>query len=117
MSQILSHSPNPVFLHVPGCRSGTYSTLQDEALKVFASLQHMEGASDPVPVIQGILRTGQELRPLRDELYCQLVKQTIRPPQPGSPANLSIWKLLACMSCTFVPSRSVLRYLKFHLKR
>lgn len=104
-------------IHITGCHSGAYSTLQDEALKVFSSLQHMEGALDPVPVIQGVLRTGQELRPLRDELYGQLIKQTVRTPQPASTAHLNGWKLLACMSCTFVPSRSILRYLKFHLKR
>ncbi|CAB1446570.1 unnamed protein product [Pleuronectes platessa] len=71
----------------------------------------------PVPIIQGILQTGQELKQLRDELYCQLVKQTTRAPQPGSTGNLCTWKILACMSCTFVPTRSILRYLKFHLKR
>uniref|UniRef100_A0A7N6ADS1 Myosin X n=1 Tax=Anabas testudineus TaxID=64144 RepID=A0A7N6ADS1_ANATE len=101
-------------IHLP---SENYTTLQDEALKVFSSLQHLEGVSDPVPIIQGILQTGQELKPLRDELYCQLIKQTTRPPQPGSPGNLCSWKILACMSCTFVPTRSIVRYLKFHLKR
>ena len=84
---------------------------------MFASLQHLEGVADPLPVIQGVLRTGQELRPLRDELYCQLVKQTARPPHPGGPGNLCSWRILACMACTFLPSRGVLRYLKFHLKR
>lgn len=84
---------------------------------MFGSLQHLDGVADPLPLIQGVLQTGQELRALRDELYCQLIKQTARPPQPGSPGNLCGWKILACMSCTFVPSRSVLRYLKFHLKR
>lgn len=98
---------------VPGTRS--YSTLHLEALKVFSSLQHLEGVADPVPLIQGILQTGQELRPLRDELYCQLIKQTTRPPQPGGSGNL--WKILACMSCTFIPTRSILTYLRFHLKR
>lgn len=73
--------------------------------------------ADPVPIIQGVLQTGQELRPLRDELYCQLIKQTTRPPQPGSSGSLCVWKILACMSCTFTPTRSILRYLKFHLKR
>uniref|UniRef100_A0A665U792 Myosin X n=1 Tax=Echeneis naucrates TaxID=173247 RepID=A0A665U792_ECHNA len=97
--------------------TGDYTTLQDEALKVFSSLQHLEGVADPVPIIQGVLQTGQELKPLRDELYCQLIKQTTRPPQPGSPGNLCSWKILACMSCTFIPTRSILRYLKFHLKR
>ncbi|XP_075878359.1 unconventional myosin-X [Nelusetta ayraudi] len=98
-----------------GNRSCT--TLQEEALKVFSSLQHLEGVTDPVPIIQGVLQTGQELRPLRDEIYCQLIKQTTRPPQPGSPGNLCSWKILACMSCTFMPTRSILRYLKLHLKR
>ncbi|XP_076600770.1 unconventional myosin-X isoform X1 [Chaetodon auriga] len=104
-------------IHLSGQRNRSYTTLQDEALKVFSSLQHLEGVADPVPVIQGVLQTGQELKPLRDELFCQLIKQTTRPPQPGSPGNLCGWKILACMSCTFVPTRSILRYLKFHLKR
>ncbi|XP_054870155.1 unconventional myosin-X [Amphiprion ocellaris] len=104
-------------IHLTAPRSRSYTTLQDEALKVFSSLQHLEGVADPVPIIQGVLQTGQELKPLRDELYCQLIKQTTRPPQPGSPGNLCSWKILACMSCTFIPTRSILRYLKFHLKR
>ncbi|XP_076005016.1 unconventional myosin-X isoform X2 [Genypterus blacodes] len=124
---ILRHSHHPLHspllplpygdIHLTAPRSRNYTTLQDEALKVFSSLQHLEGVADPVPIIQGILQTGQELKPLRDELYCQLIKQTTRPPQPGGPVNLCSWKILACMSCTFVPSRGILRYLKFHLKR
>ncbi|KAM4551102.1 unconventional myosin-X [Odontesthes bonariensis] len=104
-------------IHLTVLRSRSYTTLQDEALRVFSSLQHLDGVADPVPIIQGILQTGQELKQLRDELYCQLIKQTTRPPQPGGPGNLCGWKILACMSCTFVPTRSILRYLKFHLKR
>ncbi|XP_058493270.1 unconventional myosin-X [Solea solea] len=104
-------------LHFTTPRQRSYTTLQDEALKVFSSLQHLEGVADPVPIIQGLLLTGQELKQLRDELYCQLIKQMTRPPQPGSPGNLCSWKILACMSCTFIPTRSILRYLKFHLKR
>uniref|UniRef100_A0A667ZCG9 Myosin X, like 1 n=1 Tax=Myripristis murdjan TaxID=586833 RepID=A0A667ZCG9_9TELE len=95
-----------------------YQTLlQDEAVKIFNSLQEMEAVSDPVPIIQGILQTCQDLRPLRDEVYCQLIKQTNHVPQPNSPANRAHWHLLTCMSCTFLPSRGILRYLKFHLKR
>ncbi|XP_068196146.1 unconventional myosin-X [Antennarius striatus] len=104
-------------IHLSAPRSRSYTTLQNEALQVFSSLQHLEGVADAVPIIQGILQTGLELRSLRDELFCQLIKQTARPPQPGSPGNLCSWKILSCMSCTFIPSRSVLRYLKFHLKR
>uniref|UniRef100_A0A8C2ZX11 Myosin X n=1 Tax=Cyclopterus lumpus TaxID=8103 RepID=A0A8C2ZX11_CYCLU len=124
---ILRHSHHPLHspllplpygdIHLSALRHRSYTTLQDEALKVFSSLQHLEGVADPVPVIQGVLRTGQELKALRDELYCQLIKQTVRPPQPDSPGNLCGWKILACMSCTFIPTRSILRYLKFHLKR
>uniref|UniRef100_A0A669F927 Unconventional myosin-X n=1 Tax=Oreochromis niloticus TaxID=8128 RepID=A0A669F927_ORENI len=94
-----------------------YTSLQDEALKIFNSLQEMEAVSDPVPIIQGILQTCQDLRPLRDEVYCQLIKQTNHVPHPNSPANRAHWHLLTCMSCTFLPSRGILRYLKFHLKR
>ncbi|XP_069765375.1 unconventional myosin-X [Narcine bancroftii] len=94
-----------------------YTTLQEEAIKLFNSLQQMESVSDPIPIIQGILQTGQDLRPLRDELYCQLIKQTTKVPQPGSSSNLRSWQLLTCMSCTFLPCRAILRYLKFHLKR
>ncbi|XP_041659082.1 unconventional myosin-X isoform X3 [Cheilinus undulatus] len=104
-------------IHLTAPRNRNYTTLQHEALKVFGSLQHLEGVADPMPIIQGILQTGQELKPLRDELFCQLIKQTTRPPQPGGPGNLCNWKILACMSCTFIPTRSILRYLKFHLKR
>uniref|UniRef100_A0A3Q2P4T4 Unconventional myosin-X n=1 Tax=Fundulus heteroclitus TaxID=8078 RepID=A0A3Q2P4T4_FUNHE len=94
-----------------------YTSLQDEAVKIFNSLQEMEAVSDPVPIIQGILQTCQDLRPLRDEVYCQLIKQTNHVPHPNSPANRVHWHLLTCMSCTFLPSRGILRYLKFHLKR
>uniref|UniRef100_A0A7N8XQH6 Myosin X, like 3 n=1 Tax=Mastacembelus armatus TaxID=205130 RepID=A0A7N8XQH6_9TELE len=94
-----------------------YTSLQDEAVKIFNSLQEMEAVSDPVPIIQGILQTCQDLRPLRDEVYCQLIKQTNHVSHPNSPANRAHWHLLTCMSCTFLPSRGILRYLKFHLKR
>ncbi|XP_036815411.1 unconventional myosin-X isoform X2 [Oncorhynchus mykiss] len=94
-----------------------YASLQDEAVKIFNSLQEMESVSDPVPIIQGILQTCHDLRLLRDEVYCQLIKQTNHVPQPDSSANRAHWHLLTCMSCTFLPSRGILRYLKFHLKR
>ncbi|XP_060985296.1 unconventional myosin-X isoform X3 [Dama dama] len=94
-----------------------YTTLQDEAIKIFNSLQQLESMSDPVPIIQGILQTGHDLRPLRDELYCQLIKQTNKVPHPGSVGNLCSWQILTCLSCTFLPSRGILKYLKFHLRR
>ncbi|XP_075170992.1 unconventional myosin-X [Anomaloglossus baeobatrachus] len=98
-------------------RDKGYTTLQDEAIKIFNSLQQLESLPDPVPIIQGILQTGHDLRPLRDELYCQLIKQTNKALHPGSIGNLYHWQILTCLSCTFPPSRSILKYLKFHLKR
>ncbi|XP_068092821.1 unconventional myosin-X [Hyperolius riggenbachi] len=94
-----------------------YTTLQDEAIKIFHSLHQLESLTDPVPIIQGILQTGHDLRPLRDELYCQLIKQTNKAAQAGSTGNLYHWQILTCLSCTFPPSRGILKYLKFHLKR
>ncbi|TSR51428.1 Unconventional myosin-X [Bagarius yarrelli] len=94
-----------------------YSSLQDEAVKIFNSLQEMEVVVDPIPIIQGILQTCHDLRTIRDEVFCQLIKQTNHVPQPHSSASHTHWHLLTCMSCTFLPSRGILRYLKFHLKR
>ncbi|XP_078282791.1 unconventional myosin-X [Rhinoraja longicauda] len=94
-----------------------YTSLQEEATRLFNSLQQMESVADPVPIVQGVLQTGQDLRPLRDELYCQLIKQTTKVPHPDSPAHLRSWQLLTCLACTFLPGRSILRYLKIHLKR
>uniref|UniRef100_A0A8C3G8P5 Myosin X, like 1 n=1 Tax=Cyclopterus lumpus TaxID=8103 RepID=A0A8C3G8P5_CYCLU len=107
----------PLYLPLPVQKEKGYTSLQDEAVKIFNSLQEMEAVSDPVPIIQGILQTCQDLKPLRDEVYCQLIKQTNHVPHPNSPANRAHWHLLTCMCCTFLPSRGILRYLKFHLKR
>lgn len=139
----------PLFFRAVQRQQG-YASLQDEAVRVFNSLQEMETLADTVPIIQGILQTCQDLRPLRDEVmylgffcvgtmedvmvvqerftlrslflllfqvYCQVIKQTNHVPQPNSPANRAHWHLLTCMSCTFLPSRAILRYLRFHLKR
>lgn len=121
MLQMLRYSflelNSPLCPSLPVQKEKGYTSLQDEAVKIFNSLQEMEAVSDPVPIIQGILQTCQDLRPLRDEVYCQLIKQTNHVPHPNSPANRAHWHLLTCMSCTFLPSRGILRYLKFHLKR
>ncbi|KAJ3612778.1 hypothetical protein NHX12_019036 [Muraenolepis orangiensis] len=98
-------------------RKQGYASLQDEAVRVFNSLQEMETLGDTVPIIQGILQTCQDLRPLTDEVYAQVIKQTNHMPQANLPANRAHWHLLTCMSCTFLPSRAILRYLRFHLKR
>ncbi|NXF47983.1 MYO10 protein, partial [Oceanites oceanicus] len=95
----------------------SYTTLRDEAVKLFNSLQQLELERDPVPLMQGVLQTCLDLPPLVDEIYCQLVKQTTEPPAPGGQGDLHYWQLLTCMSCTFLPSPPVLRFLRFHLDR
>lgn len=119
LPEFLPEAPrDPIYLlFSPVLKDKGYTTLQDEAIKIFHSLQQLESMSDPIPIIQGILQTGHDLRPLRDELYCQLIKQTNKVPHPGSPGNLYSWQILTCLSCAFLPSRSILKYLKFHLKR
>lgn len=108
----LCHSP-PLSDH-----SGKgYGSVREEAVKLFNCLQQLESAREPVPIIQGVLQTCLDLRPLRDEVYCQLVKQTSYTPAPYTAAHLRYWQLLTCMSCTFLPGAAVLKYLRFHLKR
>ncbi|XP_059823439.1 unconventional myosin-X-like [Hypanus sabinus] len=94
-----------------------YTSLQDEAVRIFQSLQELETVADPIPIIQGILQTCQDLKALRDEVYCQLIKQTSHVPQPNRPGNLHLFQLLVCMGCTFLPGRATLHYLRFHLRR
>uniref|UniRef100_A0A673M6M4 Unconventional myosin-X-like n=1 Tax=Sinocyclocheilus rhinocerous TaxID=307959 RepID=A0A673M6M4_9TELE len=98
--------------------SGDYGTLQAEALKLFNALHQLETEDKLIPHIQGLLQTAHDLRPLRDELFCQLIKQTTHHPKPAGPAHICGWRIIACMCCTFSPaSRSILKYLKFHFKR
>lgn len=94
-----------------------YTTLQDEALKVFNALQQLETGRDAVALMQGILQTGLDLQPLRDEMFCQLIKQTNSPPHPANAGDLRNWQLLTCMVITFSPSTTILPYLRFHVQR
>ncbi|XP_044153727.1 pleckstrin homology domain-containing family H member 3 isoform X3 [Bufo gargarizans] len=127
LNPILRHTKNPVYApllpfpygsddHSPNNVKG-YTALRDEAVKIFNSLQQLESERDPVPLMQGVLQTCLDLRPLRDEVYCQVMKQTTDPPDPGSVSDLRYWQLLTCMSCTYLPSPAVLRFLLFHLHR
>uniref|UniRef100_UPI00358EF764 unconventional myosin-X-like isoform X2 n=1 Tax=Myxine glutinosa TaxID=7769 RepID=UPI00358EF764 len=94
-----------------------YRSLQDEAVWMFSLLRELEEVSDPLPGIRAILQACHDLRPLCNEAYCQLIKQTTRPVQPGSCGTLHLWQALTCLACVFPPSRPVLRYLKTHLRR
>ncbi|XP_075436302.1 pleckstrin homology domain-containing family H member 3 isoform X1 [Ascaphus truei] len=127
LNPILRHTKSPLYAPLLPFSYGTadhathntkgYTALRDEAVKIFNSLQQLESERDPVPLIQGVLQTCLDLRPLRDEVYCQVAKQTADPPEPGSPAHLRYWQLLTCMSCTYLPGPAVTRFLRSHLQR
>lgn len=119
MTMKLQYNANAVLIfHLCVDHSGKgYGSIREEAVKLFNCLQQLESSREPVPIIQGVLQTCLDLRPLRDEVYCQLVKQTSYTPAPYTAAHLRYWQLLTCMSCTFLPGPSVLKYLRFHLKR
>jgi len=51
-----------------GAKGKGYGTFHEEAVRVFSSLLEQEAIADPIPVIQGILQTCQDLKPLRDEV-------------------------------------------------
>ncbi|XP_072561208.1 pleckstrin homology domain-containing family H member 3 isoform X2 [Paramormyrops kingsleyae] len=124
---ILSYTQSPLYApllpfpygssdHVQHAGKG-YGTVREEAVRLFNCLQQLETAAEAVPLIQGVLQTCLDLRPLRDEVYCQLVKQTSGAACACVPRQLRYWQLLTCMSCTFLPGPAVLKYLRFHLKR
>ncbi len=48
------------------------------------------------------------MEPLRDELYCQLMRQATRP--PSRDLALKAWELLACACCSFLPSAQLRPY-------
>ncbi|CAG02803.1 unnamed protein product, partial [Tetraodon nigroviridis] len=116
--EMTAHTHAALVFHLCVDHSGKgYGSVREEAVKLFNCLQQLESSREPVPIIQGVLQTCLDLRPLRDEVYCQLVKQTSHTPAPYTAAHLRYWQLLTCMSCTFLPGPSVLKYLRFHLKR
>ena len=46
-----------------------------------------------------------------------MIKQTTNVPNPGSPSNMTHWHLLAALTCSFLPARKFVRFLRFHLRR
>ncbi|XP_063965090.1 unconventional myosin-X-like isoform X3 [Lytechinus pictus] len=126
LNPILRSTPHPLkapllplpYGHISSNPDKGYSTLQDEAVKIFPALQgSLDNVPDPLPLIQTILQTAHDLKQLRDEVYCQVVKQTTQVLDPDGHNNLRNWQLIACMAATFLPSRNILRYVRFHIKR
>uniref|UniRef100_UPI00358F5575 unconventional myosin-X-like n=1 Tax=Myxine glutinosa TaxID=7769 RepID=UPI00358F5575 len=95
----------------------SYGPLQEEALHIYNTLLMLHSMHDPFREFRDVLQTCLDLPYLRDELYCQLVKQTVNVPNNRLPAAMLCWQLLACACVTFPPNRTLLRYVRFHLKR
>uniref|UniRef100_A0A8C4R6E1 Pleckstrin homology, MyTH4 and FERM domain containing H3 n=1 Tax=Eptatretus burgeri TaxID=7764 RepID=A0A8C4R6E1_EPTBU len=99
------------------CSGKNYGPLQEEALHIYNTLLMLHSMHDPFRAFRDVLQTCLDLPHLRDELYCQLVKQTVNVPNNRLPAAMLCWQLLACTCVTFPPNRTLLRYVRFHLKR
>lgn len=109
-----------------GSSGRTYDTLAKEALKISASLlmpdpsrglQRYGSPSDPTDLIKNVLQVCFDVPQLRNEVYCQVIKQTTNATNPGNPLNLTHWHLLAALCCSFAPARKFVRFLRLHLRR
>ena len=58
-----------------------------------------------------ILMTGRTERKVRDELWCQAVRQVTRHPRPGA-GELRGWQLIYLMAVTFLPTNELLMPLR-----
>ncbi|KJE90748.1 myosin-X [Capsaspora owczarzaki ATCC 30864] len=95
----------------------TYTTLFEEAMKISQYMVHPEYIVNPLPLIQYILQTCFDLPKIRNEVYCQLIKQTTDNANPNSQISIRNWQILTVLGCSFLPARKYVRFLRFHLKR
>jgi len=66
----------------------------------------------PVTLASEVLNTGLNAKVLRDEIYCQLIKQTSL--NPSQESNLLGWKLIYLCVITFLPSNTLKPFLLSH---
>ncbi|EGG24917.1 class VII unconventional myosin [Cavenderia fasciculata] len=64
--------------------------------------------------IKYLLSKGLAMEGLRDELYCQLVKQSISP--PTLEIKTRAWELLHFASATFLPSKKLIKYVASYMR-
>eukprot|EP00466_Bigelowiella_natans_P020892 jgi/Bigna1/71823/fgenesh1_pg.17_\ len=65
-----------------------------------------------VEIASGILRKGAHEEKLRDEIFCQLIKQTSNCPKPD--VELKGWQLLYCCARSFPPSGDLKPFIMSH---
>eukprot|EP00605_Chrysophyceae_sp_TOSAG23-4_P001761 GSChrysophyteH1.ASY1.ANO1.1949.1 assembled CDS len=86
--------------------------MSKRAMEIFQNLLGYMGDKQmnfPPMLAQDVLRKGFEIKPLRDEIYCQIIKQLTNNPRPESVAKG--WQLLCMCVATFPPSYDFEMYL------
>ncbi|ESO93643.1 hypothetical protein LOTGIDRAFT_119149, partial [Lottia gigantea] len=68
-----------------------------------------------VTTIQHIIKTGLERIELRDEIFCQLIRQTNENPEPESLRQA--WVLMCLFSASFAPSKNLHKYMLSYVKK
>lgn len=64
--------------------------------------------------LQELIQTGLDHRPLRDEIFCQIVKQSTE--NPSDESTRRGWHLLILTASCFLPSDAFARYLLGHVQ-
>lgn len=62
----------------------------------------------PVELVEYVVGRGIELPDLRDEIYCQLCKQTNNNPKPDT--AIRGWEMMALVCSAFPPSKMLIKY-------
>lgn len=110
--------PSVTFTDVPIREPLTKSLPEEfakEATKIFTMIMKYMGdypskkGLDSFKLMQKICQRGIDNPKLRDELYCQLIKQVSKNPKSGN--TIRGWELLAISCGLFVPSRALGPYL------
>ncbi|GAM28344.1 hypothetical protein SAMD00019534_115200 [Acytostelium subglobosum LB1] len=73
-----------------------------------ASAEHQFGP------VKYVLAKGLATEQLRDEIYCQLIKQSTN--APSLEARLRVWELIHYTCATFSPSRRLIKYCASYIK-
>eukprot|EP00127_Corallochytrium_limacisporum_P001574 Clim_evm27s66 gene=Clim_evmTU27s66 len=92
------------------------NTMQGVASRINRDLLAIEGTDRPFKIVNKIIRTCIALPLLRSEIYCQVVKQLMGHPDPGSTSHQQYFFILAVLSSCFAPSKKVQRYINLVLE-
>jgi hypothetical protein len=104
-------------IHTPLTNSIIAKEKAKLALQSFQSIQSFMGdkkVDDPDGEGENVVKMGLSHIDLRDEIYCQIIKQVSCNPSPASTQRG--WKLMGGCIATFPPSESFENYLEVYLK-